>query len=166
MKKEEKTRNRMFQTTFDIPIFDIVVTLIQVESPEDHDAVMDVIHSYNMGDEIENEVSQNIRTDSFNGGVTFWNGGIHTAIVVFYRMDDDKRKSVCYGHEKRHVEDHVLKSCEIYDKETAGYLAGWLTPIFDMFKDGKASDVAPIRRVNDKKIRKRTVKDIVNEITD
>ena len=156
----------MLQTKFNIPIFDAVVNLIQVESQDDHDAVMDVIRPYNMGAEAENAVSQNIKTDSYNGGVTFWNGGIHTAIVVFYRMDNEKRKSVCYGHEKRHVEDHVLKSCEIYDKETAGYLAGWLTPIFDNFKGGKASDVAPIRRVNDIKIRKRTKRNTVNGPTE
>lgn len=76
------------------------------------------------------ELCDCIGGDKFNGASTFWHSGNHTGIIVFYRMESDERKLVCYAHEKRHLEDHILEYLGIHDIETAGYISGWMAPKF------------------------------------
>ena len=72
-----------------------------------------------------------ISCDHSYGASTFWTGGLHVSVIVFYRMESMKRKRVCYNHEKRHLEDRILKFCDIDDMEAAAYLAGFLSEYFD-----------------------------------
>lgn len=121
----------MKKLRFAVPIYDIDVVLLQVEDKEDEEAVIEEMAQYNITDEIEEEVRNAISNDHSDGASTFWNGGLHVSVIVFYRMESMKRKRVCYSHEKRHLEDRILKFCDIDDMEAAAYLAGFLSEYFD-----------------------------------
>ena len=120
----------MKEVRFSVPIFDVDVVLLQVEKPEDKENVLKAFEEFDPTDAIIEEVSETIENDRTNGAATFWNGGLHTGVIVFYRMESNKRTIVCYAHEKRHLEDRILKFCGIDDTETAAYLSGWLAPYF------------------------------------
>ena len=115
---------------FSIPIFDVDVTLLQVESKEDLDAVLGVCGELEMHEDNIKDISDTINDDCYDGADTYWCANKHYAVCVFYPMKTDARKRKCYAHEKRHVEDRVLKSCGIDDQEAAGYLAGYLEEEF------------------------------------
>ena len=121
----------MKQLKFDIPIFDIEVILIQTESIEDKDTILNLMKDYEATEEILKELDDNISNDRTDGANTYWSAGLHRAITVFYEMASQERKDICYAHEKRHIEDRILEFCGINDRETAGYLAGWLMPYFN-----------------------------------
>lgn len=53
------------------------------------------------------------------------------SFCIFYNINE--RKEELYGHEKRHVEDRLLRICGIKDTESAGYLAGYLSAVFSDF---------------------------------
>ena len=131
----------MKQLKFDVPIFDIEVILIQVESIEDKDAVLELMKGYDASEDILEELDNTIYDKDSDGASTFWNSKLHRAITVFYEMESQERKDICYAHEKRHIEDRILEFCGIDDRETAGYLAGWLMPYFNKLnKESKLSD--------------------------
>ena len=48
-------------------------------------------------------------------------------MILLYPQTSKASRINCLGHEKRHLEDRILKHCHIDDLETAGYLAGFLT---------------------------------------
>lgn len=121
----------MKKLKFAVPLYDIDVTLLQVEGKEDENAVLDECKQYNISEEIEEELRDTISNDLCDRTSTFWNGSLHVAVIVFYRMESMKRKGVCYSHEKRHLEDRILKFCGIDDGEAAAYLAGFLSEYFD-----------------------------------
>ena len=121
----------MKKLKFAVPLYDIDVTLLQVEGKDDENAVLDECKQYNISEEIGEELHDTISNDRCDGASTFWNGGLHVAVIVFYRMESTKRKGVCYSHEKRHLEDKILKFCGIDDGEAAAYLAGFLSEYFD-----------------------------------
>lgn len=121
----------MKKLKFTIPIYDIDVVLLQVECKEDGDAIIEECKQYNISEEIEKELRDTIGKDLCNGASTFWNCGLHVAVIVFYRMESGSRKRVCYSHEKRHLEDRILDFCGIDDGEAAAYLAGFLSEYFD-----------------------------------
>ena len=81
-----------------------------------HSLIDDIIyqstHSYECGD---------CKSNSAHGFV----------IVSFYNLS--KNIVNVSGHEKRHLEDFILSYLNIKDKETAAYLAGHLSEIFDNF---------------------------------
>lgn len=131
----------MKQIKFDVPIFDIEVILIQTESIEDKDTILNLMKDYEATEDILKELDDNISNDRTDGGNTYWSAGLHRAITVFYEMESQERKDICYAHEKRHIEDRILEFCGINDRETAGYLAGWLMPYFNKLnKESKLSD--------------------------
>ena len=121
----------MKKLKFVVPLYDIDVTLLQVEGKEDEEAVLDECKQYNISEEIEEELRDSISNEYSDGASTFWNSGLHVAVIVFYRMKSAQRKCVCYSHEKRHLEDRILEFCGIDDREAAAYLAGFLSQYFD-----------------------------------
>lgn len=121
----------MKKIKFAVPLYDIDVTLLQVESKEDEEDVLSVCKEYDFDDELEKELRHAISNDCSDGAYTYWNGGMHVGIIVFCRMESTRRKRVCYAHEKRHLEDKILKFCGIDDEEAAAYLAGFLSDYFE-----------------------------------
>lgn len=81
------------------------------------------------------EIDENITDGDINGAITCHRGSHRKILVFFYPIDDEERMIEIYDHEKRHVEDDILKFLNVDDDEAAAYLAGFLGKIFWKFQN-------------------------------
>lgn len=121
----------MVKLDFQIPLYKVDITLLQVESKEDESAVTELLKSIDAED-IEYTIN-GIRRGAVNGGDTYRNLELRRIIVVFYLMEDNMSRAEVYSHEKRHIEDRILKFYSVDDIESAGLLAGFLGERFYEF---------------------------------
>lgn len=121
----------MKKLKFDVPLYDINVTLVQVESPDDADEVKICCEGIGLSSEDTEATLEFVKQDKRDGGDTWRNFEKGQMLVIFYRMTDGRIKRNRYGHEKRHVEDRILQWCGVDDIEAAAYLAGFLSEQFD-----------------------------------
>lgn len=123
----------MKKLKFAVPLYDINITLVQVESPDDADEVKVCCEEIELLPEDTTATLEFIRHDKCDGGDTWRNFDKGQMFVIFYRMTNGRVKRNRYGHEKRHVEDRILQWCGVDDIEAAAYLAGFLSEYFDDF---------------------------------
>ena len=116
----------MVKIDFKTPYYDYNVTLIQVESDKDADAVCKYLAKEKMGGEYIDEIKECITEGYRNGGETNWNSRTKRIIGLFYEFLSDKDRANVYAHEKRHIEDRILQHCKVEDIEASAYLAGFL----------------------------------------
>ena len=116
----------MIKYKFTLPIYNIKITLIQIEDKFDFQGVKKVLSTINVQDEYLEEVQENIENGSYNGGVTFRNMKMLSIVVIFYPMKSETIRAEVYSHEKRHIEDRILEWMLVKDIESAGLLAGYL----------------------------------------
>nr|DAU84901.1 MAG TPA: hypothetical protein [Caudoviricetes sp.] len=116
----------MVKYKFTLPIYNIKITLIQIEDKFDFQGVKKVLSTINVQDEYLEEVQENIENGSYNGGVTFRNMKMLSIVVIFYPMKSETIRAEVYSHEKRHIEDRILEWMLVKDIESAGLLAGYL----------------------------------------
>lgn len=116
-----------------LPIYDMKITLIQIEDKFDFQGVKKVLSTINVQDEYLEEVQENIENGTYNGGATFRNMKIRSIIVIFYPMKSEIIRADVYSHEKRHIEDSILEWMSVNDLESAGLLAGYLGKKFYQF---------------------------------
>lgn len=115
-----------------IPIYKYDIVLVQI-SKED---IQDEEKVNNLQLYLEQYFPQTYITDTIETAkrgteeaITRSNGSL--SVCIFYNVKE--RKAELYGHEKRHVEDRILRLCGVKDIEAAGYLAGYLSTVFDDF---------------------------------
>lgn len=123
----------MVKYKFTLPIYDMKITLIQIEDKFDFQGVKKVLSTINVQDEYLEEVQENIENGSYNGGATFRNMKMLSIIVIFYPMKSEIIRAAVYSHEKRHIEDRILEWVSVNDIESAGLLAGYLGKKFYQF---------------------------------
>lgn len=123
----------MKKLKFAVPLYDINITLVQVESPDDADAVWECCEEVELLADDTEAVVDVVKSDKTDGADTFRNFDKGRMLVIFYRMTSGRIKKNRYGHEKRHVEDRILQWCGVDDIEAAAYLAGFLSEYFDDF---------------------------------
>ena len=123
----------MVKLDFQIPLYKVDVTLVQVESKKDESAVTKLLKSIDAEDEDIECTANYIKRSVVNGGDTYRNFERKCIVVVFYLMEDDISRAEVYSHEKRHIEDRVLEFCGVDDIESAGLLAGFLGERFYEF---------------------------------
>ncbi len=123
----------MKKLKFAVPLYEINVTLIQVEGVEDVDDVKACCEDIELTAEDTEAVLDIIKQDKHGVADTFRNFEKGQMLVIFYRMTNGRTKINCYGHEKRHVEDRILQWCGVDDIEAAAYLAGFLSEQFNDF---------------------------------
>lgn len=125
----------MVKIDFKTPYYDYNVTLIQVESEKDADAVCSQLAKYKMGKEYIDDTRECITDGYRNGGETNWNSSTKRIICLFYECLSDTYRANVYSHEKRHIEDRILQHCKVEDIEASAYLAGYLGERFyDLWK--------------------------------
>lgn len=120
---------------FTIPIYDVDVTLIQVERGTENECrtLRKALRSFGCKKESIDEDVNEIREGDMNGGATYRNMTARVVVVVFHEFTSEERMVEVYSHEKRHVEDRVLEFFEVKDTESAGLLAGFLGVEFHKF---------------------------------
>ena len=123
----------MKKQKIEVPLYDISVTLLQVEGVDDAEEAKIFCEEFGLSAEYTKSILDIIRSDKVNGGDTFRDFEKGRMLVIFYRMTDERTKRNRYGHEKRHVEDRILQWCGVDDIEAAAYLAGFLSEQFSDF---------------------------------
>lgn len=124
----------MVKMCFKIPLYEITVTLVQAEGKKDSDEVRKILKALVVSDEDLEDTVGSIERDAVNGGDTYRALDIKKMLVIFNRVTSERVRENVYDHEKRHIEDRILKFLGIDDIEAAGYLAGYLGEKFYDFK--------------------------------
>jgi len=116
----------MVKIDFNTPYYDYDVTLIQIESDKDADAVCKYLAKEEISKENIEDVRERITDGYRDGGETNWDRSTKRIIVLFYEFLSDTSRANVYSHEKRHIEDRILQHCKVEDIEASAYLAGFL----------------------------------------
>lgn len=125
----------MIRGNYFIPIYNVSLTLIQVTSSDDAESIKDIMLSSGITEQEYIDYTINgIKNNAEDGGETYRNLSKKEILCIFYKMSDEDTKEEIYAHEKRHVEDRILKFFEIDDLESAALLAGYLGRTFYLFK--------------------------------
>ena len=124
----------MVKMMFDIPIYNIHVLLIQGESNKDADVIKKEFKKFGLNQTIIDEVTDYLSRDFIDGADTFFQLETMRICMFAFPITTPKIKRRVYDHEKRHVEDRVLKHLGIDDMEAASYLAGYLGERFYEFE--------------------------------
>ena len=124
----------MIKTKFTVPIYNVDVLLIQVESKEDLEIVKKTIKWVNPVEEITKEITENVENEDTNGAILVSNDGWKRYMALFYPTTNFDRKVEVYDHEKRHLEDRILDLNEVHDMESSALLAGYLGVKFRKFE--------------------------------
>lgn len=121
----------MKKMEFQLPLYKVDITLLQIESEKDADNVSTFLKSMDVED--PEYTLDGIRRGAVNGGDTYRDLNNKRMVVLFYLMEDNTHRAEIYSHEKRHIEDRVLKFFGVDDIESAGLLAGFLGEKFYEF---------------------------------
>lgn len=118
---------------FGVPIFDVNVRLIQAETNDCYNGIVESCAFASLLEEDLKDIEDKLSRGCHDGGELYWNFNEKRFLVVFYNMTNEKDRIKIYMHEKRHLEDRILEFCGIHDVETAAYLSGYLGVIFHNF---------------------------------
>lgn len=109
-----------------IPIFNHSLSVFEVTNKRDTDKLVKELKSLKIiNKDDEQEIRENIENEC-DGACTFYRKVDCTLVVVIYIQNNQDRRREVLAHEKRHVEDNILNTLGIDDKESAAYLAGYL----------------------------------------
>jgi len=117
----------MKSRTFNIPLYDYKVTLVEIESRKDVMGVIGILKKNDIPNDAIGEEINFINSDKHNGGNIYRNLNKKKFLIILYRMTSASKRLEVLGHEKRHIEDRLAEHCGIDDIEAMGYLAGYLT---------------------------------------
>lgn len=120
----------MIKKHFDVPLYDFNVAILEVENDDDAPALDKYLKSCRMSGDVTNEIIEAVKNGDVDGGWTISNLGQKRFVVVFLKTRTPTTRDKIVGHEKRHVEDDILKHCGVKDDEAAAYLAGFLSTKF------------------------------------
>lgn len=118
---------------FDIPLYNIHVDLVQVETKDDKNEVISFFRTMKCEQKVINEIADAIERGCHDGGDTFRNMNLRKIFVLFYPIENEETRAEIYAHEKRHIEDRVMEHVSVNDIESAGLLAGYLGRMFYRF---------------------------------
>ena len=127
----------MMTLSFEVPLYRCNVKLLQIESDKDIvqlEKICKKNHLPTKG-ELYESIRENVLSYSVDGGETLSCFERHQFLVVLYPFTNKEERNVVYAHEKRHIEDKILKWAGVQDNEAAAYLAGWLGGKFDKLKE-------------------------------
>ena len=123
----------MIKIQYNIPLYDIDVTMIQVENEKDKNVILACMRNIKCDQEYIDSVDDYVTRGCFNGGDTFRNFDLRKMLVIFYPQSDEETRWEVYMHEKRHIEDRVMEFTNVKDIESAALLAGFLACKFYQF---------------------------------
>ena len=116
---------------FSIPIYDYDVIYIELHSDDSVEEQIAIITEeltlMKTNEQYLDETIQEIKDGSKNGGNHFYNLSKSVSLIMIYPHDDPDRLRATIAHEKRHLEDRMLKHYRVKDIESAGLLAGYLS---------------------------------------
>ena len=118
--------------TYNIPIYRYGLMLISISKEDIEDEnKLNTLKEYLSPYFLNCYIEETIETAKSGNEEAITRSEGSRSFCIFYNIN--KRKEEIYGHEKRHVEDRILRICGINDAEAAGYLAGHLSNVFADF---------------------------------
>lgn len=114
----------MIKKIFDVPIYDWNITYLEVETKEDIPELIAWAELFQA--EFQGNISESFDSTK-NAGMTYIDRTAQKLLIVIFPATSSEELLSTKGHEKRHAEDFILEESGVYDKEAAGYLAGFLT---------------------------------------
>lgn len=128
----------MLKVKFTVPLYDTVITILQIEKDDKWDNFRRHIPR-DLSTDVKFEIRDVVEdyTGHTNGGWTCFNAGKNDIFLVFTGFTDKQTRASVIAHEKRHCEDDILKRCNIEDDEAAAFLAGYLELKFEPFRQTK-----------------------------
>lgn len=124
----------MIKSKFHIPIYDIDITMIQVENSNDKGPVEKLLNSIAADEESKQSTLNDIENESVNGGDTYRCLGARKMLIIFFPFTNSNERINIFDHEKRHVEDRILEYFSVQDAESSALLAGYLGVKFRKFE--------------------------------
>lgn len=113
--------------TTTVDIFEWDVVLVELSKKDNPNDVLKLLSEFIPVDkELTKEVTNNINRRCYNGGSHYFYLMDRMSLILLYPVSSKEKRINVLCHEKRHVEDRILKYSNIDDIETAGYLAGFL----------------------------------------
>jgi len=117
----------MKKKEFKIPIYNYDVTFVEIESKNDENEAKLLFENFQLEKEdVEHEMNL-INKESEDGGSTYYSLGKKQFLILIHKITSEIERRNIINHEKRHVEDRLLRHCNINDIESAGYLSGFLS---------------------------------------
>lgn len=114
----------MIKKIFNVPLYDWNITYLTIESKEDIPELITWAEMFQA--EFQGDISESF--DSIkNAGMTYIDRTAQKLLIIIFPATSPEESLSTIGHEKRHAEDFILEESGVYDKEAAGYLAGFLT---------------------------------------
>jgi len=117
----------MKKLKFNIDIYKWNVTLLIIESEKDCDSVDKILSPFAVDPDYKNEILSDIKDNVKDGGLHLHKNSARKSIIILNEMTSLQMAEIILSHEKRHLEDAILQTCNIDDKEAAAYLAGHIT---------------------------------------
>jgi hypothetical protein len=117
----------MKKSKFKVPLYHYDVTVIQIESSKDKDALIKEFKKMRVPEENYKDSIEYVENNYMNGGDTYRNMLNKRFLVIIYLCESENIRREVMGHEKRHVEDRILEHVGINDIEASAYLAGYLS---------------------------------------
>lgn len=112
---------------FKIPIYEYDVIYVELtKSSHEIDEMRVLLENIQCNSDDIKETLQEMKEGVKNGGNHFYNLSSLISIIMIHYHDNQSRKKATIAHEKRHLEDRILKHYRIDDIESAGLLSGWL----------------------------------------
>lgn len=117
----------MLKKRFTVPLYGYTVRYFEIEDKSDEAEIRSCLKKLRLPDKDIDEVAECVSDEAKNGGWTLFNPNCKQIVVIVLTCVDEKARRRVVGHEKRHVEDEILRHCDINDLEAAAYLAGYLS---------------------------------------
>jgi len=114
----------MIKKIFNVPLYNWNITFLKIETKEDVPELMAWAELFQA--EFQGDISKSFDSTK-NAGMTYIDRTAQKLLIIIFPATSPEELLSTIGHEKRHAEDFILEECGIYDKESAGYLAGFLT---------------------------------------
>ena len=114
----------MIKKIFDVPLYDWNITFLKIETKEDIPELIAWAELFQA--EFQGNIYESFDSTK-NAGMTYIDRTAQKLLIVIFPATSPEELLSTIGHEKRHAEDFILEESGVYDKEAAGYLAGFLT---------------------------------------
>lgn len=114
-------------TKIRVPIYDFKIVVVEIESKEDKNRVIEIMIKFGCSSEHIEDESNGIEQECMNGGNTYRQLGSRKILVTIYPCKNEATRREILNHEKRHIEDRILEYCGVDDIEASAYLAGYLS---------------------------------------
>lgn len=117
----------MIKFSFTLPVFDHRIVYLQTKSPKP--AELSEFRSFyrkHFKDVPDSTIMECVTDPTGSGAWTAYDSMQRTGAIIIYNTYTLPDLMNLLHHEKRHLEDYILKNMSIRDGETAGNLAGFL----------------------------------------